>query len=191
MPRDAQQIEDTRAWLTKAALDLRAGEGDLTLEPPIPEDAMFHAQQAAEKVLKAFLAWYDEPFRKTHDLRELGRQCVRIDQRSIPPARKLRRLLPLPGSFAIRKSRQRRASKRQRRPSRSLVKSTRLSLAACPRRCDHESIRILWPCGRVWHWTSHIYCVIPTSYSFLNPRRSLSPLQTNHLTHHRWEAVSV
>jgi hypothetical protein len=40
MPRDAQQIGDTRAWLTKAALDLRAGEGDLTLEPPIPEDAM-------------------------------------------------------------------------------------------------------------------------------------------------------
>jgi len=79
MPHDARQVEDTRAWLTKARTDLRAGEGDLALAPPIPEDAMFHAQQAAEKALKAFLTWHDEPFRKTHDLRELGRQCVRID----------------------------------------------------------------------------------------------------------------
>jgi len=49
------------------------------LVPPIPEDAVFHAQQAVEKALKAFLCWYDVPFRKTHDLRELGRQCVSLD----------------------------------------------------------------------------------------------------------------
>lgn len=99
MPRDAQQIEDTRAWLTKAALDLRAGEGDLVLEPPIPEDAMFHAQQAAEKVLKAFLAWYDEPFRKTHDLRELGRQCVRIDPALDTACSKAEALTPFAWQF--------------------------------------------------------------------------------------------
>lgn len=40
---------------------------------------MFHAQQAVEKALKAFLALHDTPFRKTHDLVELGRQCVSID----------------------------------------------------------------------------------------------------------------
>jgi HEPN domain-containing protein len=40
------------------------------------EDALFHAQQAAEKPLKAFLAWHDQPFRETHDLRTLGQQCV-------------------------------------------------------------------------------------------------------------------
>lgn len=37
------------------------------------------AQQAAEKALKALLAWHDVPFRKTHNLAELGRQCVTLD----------------------------------------------------------------------------------------------------------------
>lgn len=40
---------------------------------------MFHAQQAAEKSLKAFLTWHDIPFRKTHDLRELFDLCVSVD----------------------------------------------------------------------------------------------------------------
>lgn len=42
-------------------------------------DIMFHAQQAAEKAMKAFLTWHDVPFRKTHNLEELGRQCVALD----------------------------------------------------------------------------------------------------------------
>ena len=29
--------------------------------------------------MKAFLAWHDVPFRKTHSLEELGRQCVQVD----------------------------------------------------------------------------------------------------------------
>jgi HEPN domain-containing protein len=29
--------------------------------------------------LKAFLAWHDAPFRKTHSLEELGRQCAALD----------------------------------------------------------------------------------------------------------------
>jgi len=40
---------------------------------------MFHAQQATEKAMKAFLAWRDVPFRRTHNLEELGRQCVALD----------------------------------------------------------------------------------------------------------------
>ncbi len=39
----------------------------------------FHAQQAAEKALKAVLAWHDEPFRKTHSIEELGRACTAIE----------------------------------------------------------------------------------------------------------------
>ena len=42
-------------------------------------DVLFHAQQAAEKSLKAFLAWHDVPFRKTHNLEALGQRCVEID----------------------------------------------------------------------------------------------------------------
>lgn len=76
---DPTRVADTRDWLTKAALDLRAGNHDLEAEPPLLEDALFHAQQAAEKSLKAFLTWHDEPFRRTHDLRLLSQQCVQID----------------------------------------------------------------------------------------------------------------
>ena len=42
-------------------------------------DVMFHTQQAAEKAMKAFLAWHDVPFRKTHNIEELGQQCAALD----------------------------------------------------------------------------------------------------------------
>jgi HEPN domain-containing protein len=42
-------------------------------------DATFHCQQAVEKAMKAFLTWHDRIFRKTHDLVELGAQCVAIE----------------------------------------------------------------------------------------------------------------
>lgn len=79
MPPDAR-IEDVRGWLRKADLDLRAAAHDLTASGAgLSSDAVFHAQQAAEKALKAFLAWHDVPFRKTHNLEELGRECVNLD----------------------------------------------------------------------------------------------------------------
>lgn len=79
MPHDPTRIVDTKAWLSKAAVDLRAAEHDRTAEPPITEDIVFHAQQLAEKSLKAFLCWHDAPFRKTHNLIEVGEACAAID----------------------------------------------------------------------------------------------------------------
>ena len=79
MQPDPVRAADTRAWLDKAAMDLRSAEADLGVSPPIVGDALFHCQQAIEKALKAFLTWQDEPFRKTHDLGELGMQCVALD----------------------------------------------------------------------------------------------------------------
>ena len=79
MPDDTARLEDAHAWLTKADLDLRAA--DLELRTPdlaLWGDVTFHAQQAAEKALKALLAWHDQPFRKTHSIEELGRRCVAI-----------------------------------------------------------------------------------------------------------------
>jgi len=70
---------DTRAWLSRAKDDLRGAEIDLAASPPLRGDAAFHCQQAVEKALKAFLTWHDRPFRKTHDLVELGAECVAID----------------------------------------------------------------------------------------------------------------
>jgi len=79
MQPDPVRVADTRAWLVKAAPDLRAGDTSLKLEPPLTADAVFHAQQLAEKSLKAFLTWHDQPFRKTHNLVEIGQACVTID----------------------------------------------------------------------------------------------------------------
>jgi HEPN domain-containing protein len=79
MPDDTARLEDAQAWLAKAGLDLRAA--DLELRTPdlaLWGDVTFHAQQAAEKALKALLAWHDRPFRKTHSIEELGRLCVTI-----------------------------------------------------------------------------------------------------------------
>jgi HEPN domain-containing protein len=79
MQHDPQRLADTMSWLTKAESDLLAAEVDLTASASLLGDAAFHCQQATEKTLKALLTWHDTPFRRTHDLAELGQQCVSID----------------------------------------------------------------------------------------------------------------
>jgi HEPN domain-containing protein len=76
MPGDPERVAETKAWLIKALVDLRAAEHLLVAQPPLTGLALFHAQQAVEKTLKAFLSWHDIPFRKTHDLSVLGQQCL-------------------------------------------------------------------------------------------------------------------
>jgi HEPN domain-containing protein len=79
MPHDPVRLAETKSWFEKAANDLRAADHELTAVPPLTDDMVFHAQQAAEKAMKGYLSWYDQPFRKTHDLAEVGRQCTSID----------------------------------------------------------------------------------------------------------------
>jgi HEPN domain-containing protein len=74
-----EKLAEVRAWLKKAADDLRGADIDLAAFPPFLEDMLFHCQQAAEKALKGFLTAHDRPFRKTHDLDELARACEAID----------------------------------------------------------------------------------------------------------------
>lgn len=76
---DPIRLADTRAWFQKAANDLRAAEHDDTADPPLHDAVLFHCQQGAEKALKTFLVWHDRPFRKTHNLEELGEACLAID----------------------------------------------------------------------------------------------------------------
>lgn len=92
MPHDPALIAEVRAWLSKARKDLAAAEYELRAEPPFSDDIVFHAQQAVEKALKAFLSWHKVPFRKTHNLVELGVACSRLDS-SLEPL--LRRAAPL------------------------------------------------------------------------------------------------
>ena len=80
MAPDDARLKDVQAWLSKAALDLRAAAHEVSApEEGLWGDVMFHAQQAAEKAMKAFLAWHDVPARKTHNLEELGRLCAGVD----------------------------------------------------------------------------------------------------------------
>ncbi len=79
MAVDPELMDETRAWLKKAANDLRAAVALQGASPPLPDEAVFHCQQAAEKALKGFLTWNGRAFRKTHNLEEVGEQCVSID----------------------------------------------------------------------------------------------------------------
>jgi HEPN domain-containing protein len=71
------RARETREWLDKADEDLASarvliGSGHIA-------NALFFCQQATEKSLKAFLTWHERPFRRTHDLEELGESCRAID----------------------------------------------------------------------------------------------------------------
>jgi len=79
MQHDPVRVEETVAWVKKSRKDVWRAEATLTLDPPDTEDCLFHCQQAAEKSLKAFLVWRDQPFRRTHDLVELTRQCTDLE----------------------------------------------------------------------------------------------------------------
>jgi HEPN domain-containing protein len=60
--------DEVKAWLQKASSDLFSAEILLDHDPPVPETAAFHCQQAVEKTLKALLVWLKIPFEKVHSL---------------------------------------------------------------------------------------------------------------------------
>ncbi len=66
-----------REWLDKADKDLRMAR--IALREGIPDYAVFHAQQAVEKYIKAFLVKHGKPFGRTHNLRKLIDLCREID----------------------------------------------------------------------------------------------------------------
>ena len=70
---------EVRGWLLRASEDLRAGRHDLTASPPLLNDVAFHAQQCAEKAMKAYLVHREQPFRKTHNLTDLGGAVARLE----------------------------------------------------------------------------------------------------------------
>ncbi len=90
---------EVRRWLLKARDDLRAGEAVLAASPPLVEDALFHAQQAVEKAVKGFLVCHGRPFRKVHDLREVGGAAIAIDASLELLLRRTASLSPFAGVF--------------------------------------------------------------------------------------------
>jgi HEPN domain-containing protein len=67
-------------WLAAAARDIRLAELALDDDPPLAGEALYHAQQAAEKALKAFLIANNVAYPLTHDIRKLLRMCEEVDR---------------------------------------------------------------------------------------------------------------
>ena len=72
------KVELVREWLTLADDDLRIAELTMKDSEPVCWAAAFHCQQAAEKSLKAFLAYHERHVEKTHDIEFLLGLCMAI-----------------------------------------------------------------------------------------------------------------
>ena len=68
------------SWLARAARDLNSARKLLLDDNLTLDDAAYHAQQCAEKALKAYLLCNNIQFQKTHDLEILLEQCVTKNQ---------------------------------------------------------------------------------------------------------------
>ena len=69
---------EVEAWIAFAEKDRQAAAICLAADPPLPDVAAFHCQQAGEKLLKGFLVRAGHPVRRTHDLAELGDQVAAL-----------------------------------------------------------------------------------------------------------------
>ncbi len=69
-PPEEARRELVARWAAKAEDDWRLCHR-LVTDSSYAEAAAFHAQQAVEKYLKAFLTWHQVEFSKTHDIKRL------------------------------------------------------------------------------------------------------------------------
>jgi HEPN domain-containing protein len=71
-----ETIEKVKVWLAFADEDIRMAEHAMKWKSDIPYRIIaFHAQQCAEKYLKAFLVYHEVDFPYTHSIRRLLELC--------------------------------------------------------------------------------------------------------------------
>ena len=70
-PHDEERGRLLAEWLRKAEDDVQVVELLLASETGLANPVVFHAQQAVEKYLKAYLTWHQVPFPNTHDIERL------------------------------------------------------------------------------------------------------------------------
>ena len=68
------------AWIYKAHSDLKSSRKLLEGDDPIMDTAIYHTQQCAEKSLKGFLAFKEQPIQKSHDIELLVELCSVLDE---------------------------------------------------------------------------------------------------------------
>lgn len=71
--------EKVKQWLIKADNDIIIAGKDLKTDNPVTDAICFHAQQAVEKYLKAYLVFKDVEPEKTHKIEKLIQRCVPFD----------------------------------------------------------------------------------------------------------------
>lgn len=76
---DEAKVQEIRSWLERAREDLDSAEWLMARSIPLCDATGFHSQQIAEKTLKAYLTWRDEPFERTHSLVALIGRCLPYD----------------------------------------------------------------------------------------------------------------
>ena len=69
------EVNDPRAWANRAEEDFELARSSLQRKKPFTASACFHAQQCAEKYMKALLISKGADFPKTHDLLMLSNLC--------------------------------------------------------------------------------------------------------------------
>ncbi len=69
------EISELKSWIAHAEDDFSAAKTLSGLKKPLLAAACFHAQQCAEKYLKALLILQDADFPNTHDLLTLNTLC--------------------------------------------------------------------------------------------------------------------
>ena len=77
---DQVRWDFVQSWLAKASQDLRAASILVGEEFDDYQTSAFHAQQASEKFLKAFLVRHQIEFPKTHDIKELRELVSKVDE---------------------------------------------------------------------------------------------------------------
>ncbi len=73
MTPDDSRRELASRWLAIASTDLKVAR---LSQSEAPSASLFHSQQAAEKAMKAVLAFHGRGVPKIHDLKELGNACI-------------------------------------------------------------------------------------------------------------------
>lgn len=66
-------------WLRFALDDLKMAQAALRPDLMIVSASFYHAQQCAEKALKAYLHYHKQPIARTHDLVRLLKLCMHFD----------------------------------------------------------------------------------------------------------------
>lgn len=72
------EINNPRAWVEKAEEDFALAQSASRRKKPLITGMCFHAQQCAEKYIKALLVSKEADFPKTHDLLMLNNLCSQV-----------------------------------------------------------------------------------------------------------------